>query len=248
MRQSRETNLFATRLGNGRSRQGDPSIKAQASIPVVSLFSFGPHRRDCECVTSDYYGERADFHYIACLQILLRKQVVAVTKLWSLPPEFEAISRDIWSLALTLKGEIPHMDSGNEEHERDERAPGPASNDEDDSQGNTSDSEGSETESGDAGVIDLLVRLSEDDDSDAGQSPNEPQPLMRVRARGLVSKFPCYINLSVLLISCWILRLPVIYSDILKWVSRKVMNSGVCSRSCIKSNRSISSAIHGPDC
>ena len=138
--------------------------------------------------------------------------MAAATKLWSLPPEFEAISRDVWSLALTLKGEIPHVDSGNEEQE----APVAANSDEDDSEGDNSDSEGSESENGDIGLANLLDRLSRDDDSDAEKSTNETQPIIRLRGEGLVSRFPYYINVAVLLVSCWILRLPVIYSDILK--------------------------------
>lgn len=172
-----------------------------------------------EHVPPGYYGERADFHYLACLQVLLRKQVAAATKLWSLPPEFEAISRDVWSLALTLKGEIPHIDSGHEEQgkqEKGERTPMAANSDEDDSEGFTSDSEGSESENSDTGVASLLDRLSEDDDSDAENSLNETQPMVRLSGEGLVSRFPYYINVAVLLISCWILRLPVTYSDILK--------------------------------
>jgi RNA polymerase I-specific transcription initiation factor RRN7 len=150
------------------------------------------------------------------LQVLLRKQVAAATKLWSLPPEFEAISRDVWSLALTLKGEIPHIDSGNEEQEKGERAPMAANNDEDDSEGFSSASEEPESENGDTGVANLLDRLSEDDDSDPENSLNETQPVIQLRGEGLVSRFPYYINVAVLLVSCWILRLPVTYSDILK--------------------------------
>jgi RNA polymerase I-specific transcription initiation factor RRN7 len=142
--------------------------------------------------------------------------VAAIIKLWSLPPEFEAISRDVWSLALTLKGEISHIDSGNDEHERGKRALEATNTDKGDSEGGNSESEGSESESSNAGIIYLLDRLSEDDESDAGQLPTEPQPIMRVRGKGFVSRFPCYITVAVLLVSCWILRLPVIYSDILK--------------------------------
>lgn len=138
--------------------------------------------------------------------------MAAATKLWSLPPEFEAISRDVWALALTFKGEIPHIDSGSEEQE----APVAANSDEDDSEGDNPNSEGSESENGDIGLANLLDRLSEDDDSDTEKSINETRPIMRLRGEGLVSRFPYYINVAVLLVSCWILRLPVIYSDILK--------------------------------
>jgi len=39
-----------------------------------------------------YHGARARYHYFQCLQLLLRKQVVALTILWNLPPEFEVSS------------------------------------------------------------------------------------------------------------------------------------------------------------
>jgi len=182
--------------------------------------SFSARAGWIELASPDYYGERAEFHYLTCLQVLLRKQVAALTKLWSLPPEFEAISRDVWSLTLTSKGEVPHIDSGIDEHKRSEQA-GAASSDEDDEEGDNSDSESSESENGDTGVTNLLDRLSEDDDSDTEQPTNEPQLVMQLRGKGFVSKFPYYINVAVLLVSCWILRLPVISSDILKWVSRK---------------------------
>ena len=148
-------------------------------------------------------------------------------------------------MALTLKGAIPHIDSGNGEHEKGEKAPVAANSDKDDSEGDNSDSEGSESENGDTGVADLLDRLSEDDDFDAENSPNATQPIMRLRGEGLVSRFPYYISVAVLLVSCWVLRLPVIYSDILKWVSRKGTKRWRMLTFLHKSNRSISPTIHG---
>jgi hypothetical protein len=38
-----------------------------------------------------YHGARGRQHYFECQQLLLRKQVAALTGLWSLPPEFEVI-------------------------------------------------------------------------------------------------------------------------------------------------------------
>ncbi|EIM88109.1 uncharacterized protein STEHIDRAFT_95050 [Stereum hirsutum FP-91666 SS1] len=49
-----------------------------------------------------YHGARAQYHYFQCLQLLLRKQVAALVKAWDLPPEFEVICRDIWTLYLCL--------------------------------------------------------------------------------------------------------------------------------------------------
>lgn len=36
-----------------------------------------------------YHGARGRYHYFLCQQLILRMQVEAITKLWSLPPEFE---------------------------------------------------------------------------------------------------------------------------------------------------------------
>lgn len=38
-----------------------------------------------------YHGARGRYHYFLCLQLLLRKQVAALIRLWDLPPEFEVI-------------------------------------------------------------------------------------------------------------------------------------------------------------
>ncbi|KAI0318706.1 hypothetical protein OF83DRAFT_1056361 [Amylostereum chailletii] len=49
-----------------------------------------------------YHGARAQYLYFQCLQLLLRKQIVALTKAWKLPPEFEIVCRDLWTLHLSL--------------------------------------------------------------------------------------------------------------------------------------------------
>ncbi|KAF9464466.1 hypothetical protein BDZ94DRAFT_1161887 [Collybia nuda] len=49
-----------------------------------------------------YHGARARFHYFECLQLILRKQIVALSQLWELPPEFEMVCRDLWALYLDL--------------------------------------------------------------------------------------------------------------------------------------------------
>ena len=36
-----------------------------------------------------YHGARGRYHYFLCLQLILRHQIVALTKLWELPPEFD---------------------------------------------------------------------------------------------------------------------------------------------------------------
>ncbi|CDZ98375.1 Tetratricopeptide-like helical [Phaffia rhodozyma] len=47
-----------------------------------------------------YWGDQAEYLYYECLQILVRTQVKALTRIWDLPPEFEMIVRDLFSLCL----------------------------------------------------------------------------------------------------------------------------------------------------
>ncbi|KAL0949478.1 hypothetical protein HGRIS_009531 [Hohenbuehelia grisea] len=49
-----------------------------------------------------YHGSRAQFHYAQCQQVILRLQIVALTREWDLPPEFEILCRDLWALYLSL--------------------------------------------------------------------------------------------------------------------------------------------------
>jgi hypothetical protein len=51
---------------------------------------------------SVYHGTRARFLYFQSLQLLLRLQIAALQKMWELPPEFEAICKDVWALHLSM--------------------------------------------------------------------------------------------------------------------------------------------------
>ncbi|KAI0053573.1 hypothetical protein FA95DRAFT_1481367 [Auriscalpium vulgare] len=64
----------------------------------------GRRRREYESRADPklYHGARAEYLYFQCLQLLLRKQIVALAKAWDLPPEFEVVCRDVWALHLSL--------------------------------------------------------------------------------------------------------------------------------------------------
>ncbi|KAL1694517.1 hypothetical protein GGG16DRAFT_47033 [Schizophyllum commune] len=49
-----------------------------------------------------YHGARGRYHYFQCQQLILRRQINELRALWDLPPEFEAICRDLWALHLSL--------------------------------------------------------------------------------------------------------------------------------------------------
>lgn len=38
-----------------------------------------------------YHGKQARYHYMECLQLMLRMQVVSLMRIWQLPPDFEVV-------------------------------------------------------------------------------------------------------------------------------------------------------------
>lgn len=100
------------------------NARIQANILEVVFVLAGSSADDVGCllfgIFSVYHGARARYHYFQCLQLLLRKQIVALTSLWNLPPEFEVslfnsynflfhfpnidqtICRDVWAVHLSL--------------------------------------------------------------------------------------------------------------------------------------------------
>lgn len=91
-----------------------------------------------------YHGARGRYHYFLCQQLILRMQVETITKLWSLPPEFEVcafsviltglmevqtLCRDIWGLHLSLLTDPPppepylHAQEGEKDSDSPEEGP-----------------------------------------------------------------------------------------------------------------------------
>ncbi|KAF9076732.1 hypothetical protein BDP27DRAFT_1283456 [Rhodocollybia butyracea] len=54
-----------------------------------------------------YHGSRGRYLYFQCQQLILRKQIAALTKLWDLSKEFEMVCRDLWALHLSLLPDPP---------------------------------------------------------------------------------------------------------------------------------------------
>ncbi|KIJ70044.1 hypothetical protein HYDPIDRAFT_79247 [Hydnomerulius pinastri MD-312] len=176
-----------------------------------------------------YHGERARFHYYQCLQLLLRKQVAALIALWSLPPEFETVCRDLWALHLNL---IPNPPSAepfhhSQEQNRVEREPdGTPSRQRSRSRPRNEDapaddsSSSSDEEGLDPEIAVLLQENSEiSSSSDEGSPNDEGNPRSRNK-RHTQAKNPFVSRsdrpentIAVLLLACWTIRLPVVYQD-----------------------------------
>lgn len=121
----RKRTLKSGRKKKERQSKADPKRR---QFCLISLW------RNFDAVCTVYHGERARFHYYQCLQVILRMQIAALTRLWGLPPEFEVryaslqrlvcanfpqkTSRDIWTLHLSLLPKSPtaeplfNMDGG----------------------------------------------------------------------------------------------------------------------------------------
>ncbi|KAM5540486.1 hypothetical protein V8D89_005944 [Ganoderma adspersum] len=183
-----------------------------------------------------YRGERARFHYYQCLQVILRIQVAALTRLWELPSEFEKTCRDIWALHLSLLPNPPtaeplfHLEDGSGQssskahpgeesdgHETDHsKKAGPIA----DSSSSSSESEDSDHDS----ELDRLMRENSLTPSSSDQEDEEGPKQRRARVaiprkRPTFSKHDTPANtISVLVVACWTLRLPVMYIDFLRLI------------------------------
>ncbi|KAH8830488.1 hypothetical protein DL96DRAFT_1593150 [Flagelloscypha sp. PMI_526] len=157
-----------------------------------------------------YHGMKARRLYFQCLQIVLRHQIQDLTKLWHLPPEFESVCRELWALYLSVLPEpVPDMSavvlrcrspeyaevpspSTSKTRPLEEKRPSLFAD--------GSDSEGSFVLDPDPELDDLLRQHEElslsSDEASGGES----------------------VRLLVLVMGCWMLRIPILYRDLLSLV------------------------------
>ncbi|KAG2141777.1 uncharacterized protein EDB93DRAFT_1089085 [Suillus bovinus] len=165
-----------------------------------------------------YHGERARFHYYQCLQLVLRKQIVALIGLWDLSPEFETVCRDIWALHLNLLPTPPpaepyhHMREQKSNHGDDTKRPldnpEESRSDDDDPQSSSSSSEEEDPE-----LAELLRENSELSSSDEEKQHASQKQGVQSSYR-FVGPYDRPINsIAVLVVACWTMRLPVMYKD-----------------------------------
>ncbi|KDR83659.1 hypothetical protein GALMADRAFT_56567 [Galerina marginata CBS 339.88] len=173
-----------------------------------------------------YHGARARYHYFLCLQLLLRKQIVALTKLWELPAEFEVICRDLWALNLALLPDPPPAEpyhhaqedrdkalgsgsakEGSDDEAGSEDEPDRETNEEHNSQDSDSDSDSE---------LEALMRENSDissssDDDEDGVKPGAGGTKRKAKGR-LLYESPMS-TIAVLVVGCWTMRIPVLYRD-----------------------------------
>ncbi|PBK72694.1 hypothetical protein ARMSODRAFT_953094 [Armillaria solidipes] len=157
-----------------------------------------------------YHGARGTYLYYQCLQLIFRKQIAALTKLWNLPSEFELICRDIWALNLTLLPEHPPPEPYHYVHGEN------AGSQDDDDQDPSSDEN---DEDGDEDGI--LATLQADTSSESepegedgdGVGRGEPKQTRKKRSPDLNKYRSVTSTIAVLMLACWTIRIPVMFRD-----------------------------------
>ncbi|KAF8974480.1 hypothetical protein BDZ97DRAFT_1935346 [Flammula alnicola] len=209
-----------------------------------------------------YHGARGRYHYFLCLQLILRKQIGALVKLWDLPAEFELVCRDIWALHLSLLPDPPpaepyhHHAQGTRAGEEGpngvkEKSPldpmkekdelSPASDDSEESEGENGERRekdddlhpkvdeeeevvDDEEEDDEDSELDALMRENSDlsSSSSDGDGTHKPPTRKKFRrkgkARGRSSYESPVSTVSVLVLACWTLRIPVMIRDLTKLI------------------------------
>ncbi|KAH8999102.1 hypothetical protein EDB92DRAFT_2005820 [Lactarius akahatsu] len=233
LKSARERRGRASKANRQRRHQWAP-LKALASQPFTEV--------DLSNIV--YYGARARYLYFQCLQLLLRKQVAALIRIWKLPSEFEIICRDLWALHLSLLPSPPPpepllhkqatrgrpSDGGSKSVDsKKNKKSSPTADDknaagmEKISPGQSNANTASESDSDEDSDMDELLflfsesSLSEDD----GGDDDSRQPLPKPEGSG--QKFDTFArngpasNVALLVVACWTLRLPIIYMDMIRF-------------------------------
>ncbi|KAJ4478198.1 hypothetical protein J3R30DRAFT_3289949 [Lentinula aciculospora] len=195
-----------------------------------------------------YHGTRGRYLYFQCQQLILRKQIYALITLWNLPKEFEMVCRDLWALHLSLLQDPPPSEptfdsrtmrsstpnsaldevqpevqrsysrsrAKSRKHSLGTRPSSPLPPDSSSSSSSTEQDEDSEMD-------ELMREISESEEDDNDELDEDSQSQMRGKVGGKSKRGhnayegPAN-NLAVLIVACWTLRIPVMYSDIIRHI------------------------------
>ncbi|CAE6521504.1 unnamed protein product [Rhizoctonia solani] len=174
-----------------------------------------------------YYGPRARYLYYQCRQLILRYQIESVVTSWELPKEAKNICRTIWLLALDVLPQPPppqpwlHAQT-EDVSEKDGSAQEKCDlNEEHTSTAqNTDEPEGSSDDEADIEAqvnreIENLLREASETDSNPEikkLDASEGQRAYNKKTRHTLYDSVAA-NVSILVLTCWWLRVPVMYSD-----------------------------------
>ncbi|KZS97967.1 hypothetical protein SISNIDRAFT_405751 [Sistotremastrum niveocremeum HHB9708] len=201
----------------------------------------GPHARKKRTIKSSkkgkaaadrsdphiYYGGRATYHYFQCLQLLLRQQIAVLSETWNLPPEFENVCRDIWALHLSLLPDVPPPEpflfatgTGEKNKSGREKSGDGASGEESGSSSGSSESSEDEDDENERTLARMMREASIAGDEHDG-IPHIPQPIASSSKKNKRHEFDTPAStIAVLVIGCWLLRVPVMYMDFVRLIER----------------------------
>ncbi|KIM46103.1 hypothetical protein M413DRAFT_16851 [Hebeloma cylindrosporum] len=187
-----------------------------------------------------YHGARGRYHYFLCLQLILRKQIAALIKLWDLPLEFETVCRDLWALHLSLLPDPPPAEPylyaqetvGADRGDLEDAGEQPPSLNEGSSSRIDSDQEENESdrneeerkhalnndedeEEEEDSELEALMRENSDlsSSSDEDEMQGIPLPKKTGKRKGRSVEESPVSTIAVLVLGCWTLRIPVMYRD-----------------------------------
>ncbi|KAF8165266.1 hypothetical protein B0H34DRAFT_648113 [Crassisporium funariophilum] len=188
-----------------------------------------------------YHGARGRYHYFLCLQLILRKQIAALVKLWDLPPEFEVICKDLWALNLTLlpdplpaepyfhaqenrEGGELRMDpetvkkskSQSADDLLDRSVPHFDSDDKEDEVDDTEQEVNQDAQDADDADPELEALMQENSEiATSSEEDGEDVPPISSKKSGKANKgYDSPVStIAVLVVACWTLRIPVMYRD-----------------------------------
>ncbi|CAE6448519.1 unnamed protein product [Rhizoctonia solani] len=180
-----------------------------------------------------YYGPRARYLYYQCRQLILRYQIESLVASWDLPNEAKNICRTIWLLALDVLPQPPPpqpwlhaqtedaSDRGGSAQERGEIDEEHASTAE-----NTEEPEGSSDDEADIEAemnLEIENLLREASETDSNPDIKKLDESEGQRAYNKKTRYTLYdsvaANVSILVLTCWWLRVPVVYSDFISLIN-----------------------------
>ncbi|THV08460.1 hypothetical protein K435DRAFT_824947 [Dendrothele bispora CBS 962.96] len=186
-----------------------------------------------------YHGAQGRYLYFQCQQFILRKQIAAVTRLWKLPPEFEMVCRDIWTLHLSMLSdpvpENPSMELESEEKKDEEQSTSPRSTSglnarrklspsspsgSPSPSGDSEDDERKENDDEEDPLLADLMRQNSETSSQEESGDEQPiaGPAKIARTRGYSRHEGPAMNLAVLMVALWTMKIPVLYRDFAKHI------------------------------
>lgn len=156
-----------------------------------------------------YHGSMGRLLYFQCLQILLRMQVLALVKLWDLPSEFEVVCRDVWALNLCLLSQPIHGNAEEVEDTPTQASDIKAQN----TDGEESDGDENDRDSELEQLLSENSGSSSEDENDETRLDADKQQSGKTRRKVRGEEGPPS-TVVVLMIACWLLRIPVTCQDV----------------------------------